>query len=79
MINQNTDIMVLINIATLVHTTKYKTKQSFGESNRQRLREDFVWKLGDKNTFIDDRMVLMRYNYTLDKAFLSVKNLSVNA
>lgn len=39
MINQDTDIVALMDIATLVHNTEYKTKQSFGESNPQRLKK----------------------------------------
>jgi hypothetical protein len=37
MVNQDTDIVALMDIATLVHDTEYKTKQSFGESDPQRL------------------------------------------
>jgi hypothetical protein len=39
MVNQDTDIVALMDIATLVHDTEYKTKQSFGESDPQRLKE----------------------------------------
>jgi hypothetical protein len=39
MVNQDTDIVALMDIATLVHDTEYKTKQSFGESDPQRLRK----------------------------------------
>jgi hypothetical protein len=38
MVNQDTDIVALMDIATLVHDTEYKTKQSFGESDPQRLK-----------------------------------------
>jgi hypothetical protein len=39
MVNQDTDIVALMDIATLVHDTEYKTKQSFGESDPQRLTQ----------------------------------------
>jgi hypothetical protein len=42
MVNQDTDIVALMDIATLVHDTEYKTKQSFGESDPQRLTSGSV-------------------------------------
>jgi hypothetical protein len=42
MVNQDTDIVALMDIATLVHDTEYKTKQSFGESDPQRLKLDVL-------------------------------------
>jgi hypothetical protein len=43
MVNQDTDIVALMDIATLVHDTEYKTKQSFGESDPQRLTIPKGW------------------------------------
>jgi hypothetical protein len=50
MVNQDTDIVALMDIATLVHDTEYKTKQSFGESDPQRLKDNLI----RTNTFLNN-------------------------
>jgi hypothetical protein len=61
MVNQDTDIVALMDIATLVHDTEYKTKQSFGESDPQRLITKKNYFLLKKNLMLPRQGLTLKF------------------